>query len=100
MTPELRQDLKICSEISYIRFSFLKNFFYRIIFTFLKIFFKIILSYDTEALNKVPKNLDAPGIDPVQFNPSFTSTQGEKTIFGVQKLYTIGSKFLKLKKSN
>jgi len=34
MTPELRQDLKICSEISYIRFYFLKNFFYRIIFTF------------------------------------------------------------------
>lgn len=91
MTPEIAQNLKICSEISFVRYKKSYESQKTPFLIFCTKFFSF--SYDTEALNKPTNNLDVSLIDiHHQFNSSFQSTKDEKTIFGVQQIYTIGKK--------
>jgi len=59
----------------------------------------VILSFDTEALNKPSNNIDCSILDVEQLRPSFQPSGDKKIIFGVQAIYSIGI-YEKLKNSH
>jgi len=84
LDESLKTRLRICSEISFIRYVP-----HTIMLCQLKLPYLFNFSYDTKALNKHRLHVEEP--DDLLFVNKFTDSSHKKITLGVQQLYIIGN---------